>query len=118
MLALSSVRSQEAESFPPLPPPGIGQAEAVPQSSRTADLQSLASPSDETDDRTQAPLTFTGCIEQSNGASVLVDRVANLTYQLDDQIRTKSLRGRRVRVVGKLQLRTNTILVDGIALLP
>lgn len=66
------------------------------------------------DDQTQNALVFTGQIEQEKGALVLIDPVAKVTYQLNDQMRAKRFVGKQVRVIGKLEMKSNTIHVDTI----
>lgn len=66
-------------------------------------------------DQTQDALFFTGQIAQAKGSLVLMDLITRITYQLDDQERAKPFAGRQVRVVGKLEMRSNTILVETIS---
>lgn len=70
------------------------------------------------DDQTQNQLAFTGRIEQEKGLLVLKDPITKLSYQLDDQLRAKHFIGKRVKVTGKLGMRTNAIQVANIELIP
>lgn len=69
-------------------------------------------------DRTQDELAFTGRVDNENGALVLKDPVTKLTYQLDDQQRARKFIGKQVKVIGKLEMRSNTIQVSRIELMP
>lgn len=64
------------------------------------------------DDQTQDALVFTGQIEPEKGTLVLIDPVARITYQLDDQTRARRFVGKQVRVTGRLEMKSNTIRVD------
>ncbi|HVN17541.1 MAG TPA: hypothetical protein VMU05_02185 [Dongiaceae bacterium] len=123
MFALSSAGSQQLQSAP-LPLPQTQQSRTAPQSPVSPDAQTPApstmaggNPNDN-DDQTQDALAFTGRIQEYNGVTVLVDPVARVTYQFDDQSRVRPLLGRQVKVVGKLQMKSNTIRIDTVELLP
>jgi len=73
-----------------------------------------SSPSDQTQDE----LAFTGRIEQEKGSLLLKDPVTKLNYQLDDQGRAKKFIGKEVKVRGKLDMKSNTIQVSSIQLIP
>jgi hypothetical protein len=67
------------------------------------------------DDQTQDALVFTGQIAKEKGSLILIDPIARISYRLNDQARVKSFAGHQVRVVGKLEMRSNTILVEKIS---
>ena|SRR5215469_15154393 len=69
-------------------------------------------------DQTQDELAFTGRIEEEKGTLVLKDPVTKLTYQLDDQPRARKFMARQVRVIGKLEMRSNTIQISRIERTP
>jgi hypothetical protein len=69
-------------------------------------------------DQTQDELAFTGRIEQEKGSLLLKDPVTKLNYQLDDQGIAKKFIGKQVKVKGKLEMKTNTIQVSTIELIP
>jgi Protein of unknown function (DUF5818) len=45
---------------------------------------------------------------------VLKDPVTKMSYQLDDQAKAKPYGGEQVKVTGKLEMKSNTIHIDGI----
>lgn len=93
--------------------PARGQ-QAAPKTnsaSQSVVLQN-ATPASAGDDQTQEALVFTGQIEPEKGTLVLIDPVARITYQLDDQTRARRFVGKQVRVTGKLEMKSNTIRVD------
>ena len=49
---------------------------------------------------------------------MLKDPVTKLNYQLDDQGRAKKFIGKEVKVSGKLDMKSNTIQVSSIQLIP
>lgn len=69
-------------------------------------------------DQTQDELAFTGRIEQEKGNLVLRDPVTRLTYQLDDQMKARKFIAKQVRVIGKLEMKSNTIQVSRIERIP
>jgi hypothetical protein len=86
-------------------------AQSIPQSPVPS-----AAPS--SSNQTQDELAFTGRIEQDKGTLVLKDPVTRLTYQLDDQLRAKKFLGKQVKVIGKLEMNSNTIQISRIELIP
>ena len=68
--------------------------------------------------QTQDELAFTGRIEQEKGTLILKDPITKLSYQLDDQARARKFAGKQVKIKGKLEMRSNTIEVVSIELLP
>ena len=74
--------------------------------------QSSAPSSD--DDQTQQALAFTGRVTSERGRLVLNDPVTKMSYQLDDQTKAKPYVGKQVKVIGKLEMKSNTIHIDSI----
>jgi hypothetical protein len=93
-----------------------GRAPRTPAPSTPQSAASSAAPS--SGDQTQDELAFTGHIEQEKGTLVLKDPVTKLTYQLDDQPRARKFIARQVKVIGKLQMKSNTIQVSRIERIP
>ena len=87
-----------------------------PARSTTQSPPASAAPS--SGDRTQDELVFTGRVKEERGTLVLKDPVTKLTYQLDDQSRARKFLGKQVKVVGKLEMNSNTIQVSLIELIP
>jgi uncharacterized protein DUF5818 len=65
-------------------------------------------------DQTQESLAFTGRVTEEQGHLVLKDPVTKLNYQFDDPSKAKPYLGKQVKVVGKLELKSNTIHIDSI----
>ena len=63
---------------------------------------------------TQESKSYIGSIINENGELVLKDSVSKVSYKLDDRATAKSYIGKRVKVVGKLDVDTNTIRVESI----
>jgi hypothetical protein len=55
---------------------------------------------------------------KENGGMVLEDKVTKVTYRLDDAAKAKQYAGKRVKVIGKLDMDSNTIRVQSIELVP
>lgn len=68
------------------------------------------------DMQTQGAKAFNGTIVKEKGQLVLKDKVANVSYQLDNQEKAKQFEGKQVKVTGKLDLDTNLIHVENIEL--
>jgi hypothetical protein len=64
---------------------------------------------------TQEAKSFSGNIVKENGKLVLKDPVTKVIYKLDDAAKAKQYEGKRVKVTGKLDMNTNTIHVESIA---
>jgi hypothetical protein len=64
---------------------------------------------------TQEAKSFTGSIVKENSELMLRDTVTKVSYKLDDPAKAKPYIGKRVKVVGKLDMDTNTIRVESIA---
>lgn len=67
--------------------------------------------------QTQDAKAFSGIIVKEKGTLVLRDSITKVSYHLDDQERAKQFQGKQVKVVGKLDLDTNLIHIESIALL-
>lgn len=65
-------------------------------------------------DQTQEALAFTGHVMKEQGQLVLKDPVTKMSYQLNDQARAKPYVGKQVKVTGKLEMKSNTIYIEGI----
>jgi hypothetical protein len=87
--------------------PKLPQAHDTPQSSSAADVSAG-------DEQTQDALAFTGRVVRENGQIVLSDPVTKMTYQLDDQSKAKPFVGKQVKVIGKLDLKSNKIHIESI----
>lgn len=74
--------------------------------------------SETNDERTQEALAFTGRLEEDKGTLVLHDPVTKLRYRLDDPAKARPYLGKQVKIVGKLAMRSNTIHIDSVELLP
>ncbi len=102
-LALSSAQAQQADEDRTPATPRQSQSPTAPQSSQPpADAQ------------TQDVLAFTGRVMKDQGQIVLKDPVTKMTYQLDDQAKAKPFLGKQVKVTGKLEMKSNTIHIEGI----
>ena len=89
------------------------------QSSPSSESQSAASSAQTPpDDKTQDELAFTGRVEPEKGALVLKDPITQLSYQLDDQTRARKYVGKQVKIKGKLEMKSNTIQINSIDLIP
>lgn len=81
-----------------------------PQSTTAPHSTDAAPPSDQT----QETLAFTGRVMKAQGQLVLNDPVTKMSYHLDDQAKAKPYVGKQVKVTGKLEMKSNTIHIDGI----
>ena len=116
----SSARGQQPDSTPNSVVPKQQQQVPSTQSPRSPDAE-LSDVTDAIlpgDDQTQDAFVFTGHITRENGSLVLMDPVTRIHYQLDNQSRAMPFLGHQVRVVGKLEMRSNTILIDTIGTRP
>jgi lipopolysaccharide export system protein LptA len=64
--------------------------------------------------QTEDALAFTGRVVMEKGQIVLNDPVTKISYQLDDPLKAKKYTGRRVKIIGKLDLNSDTIHIDSI----
>jgi hypothetical protein len=63
---------------------------------------------------TQEAQSFSGTIVKENGAVTLKDPVTKVSYKLNDATKARQYMGKRVKVTGKLDMNSNTILIDRI----
>ena len=57
---------------------------------------------------------FTGRVSSEQGRLVLNDPVTKMSYQLNDQSKAKPYVGKQVKVIGKLEMKSNTIHIESI----
>jgi Protein of unknown function (DUF5818) len=99
----SSAQAQQADEDRAPATPRQSQPPTAPQASQQpADAQ------------TQDVLAFTGRVMRDQGQLVLKDPVTKMSYQLDDQAKAKPYLGKQVKVTGKLEMKSNTIHIEGI----
>ena len=106
---VSSAQAQQADDDP-APARPQQQQPTVPKSPQQQ--QSSVPTSD--DNETQQALAFTGRVAGEQGRLVLNDPVTKMSYQLDDQTKAKRYVGKQVKVIGKLEMKSNTIHIDSI----
>ncbi len=108
-----SMQAQQADQDPA--PASPHQADpAVPPQSQQSEAQMPASG----DITTHEAKTFSGRIVKENGELVLKDPVTKVRYKLSEPGKAKQYVGKQVKVIGKLDMNSNTIQVDGIEPLP
>ena len=105
----SSARAQQADDDPAPATPHQSQPSAAPQSP-----QEHAAPATSGDAQTQEALAFTGRVAKEQGELVLKDPVTKMNYQLDDQAKAKPYLGKQVKIIGKLEMKSNTIHIESI----
>src|SRR5579864_465162 len=103
----SPAQAQQADEDPTTGTPRQQQPTAKSQSQ-----EAPAPPS--ADDQTQEALAFTGRVTEEQGHLLLKDPVTKLSYQFDDPSKAKPYLGKQVKVIGKLELKSNTIHIDSI----
>ena len=109
----SSARGQQPEPIDQKPQQQSASARSqLPLETEVSAITEVLSPDA---DQTQDALVFTGRIAQAKESLVLMDLITRITYQIDDQARAKPFAGHQVRIVGKLEMRSNTILVEMIS---
>ena len=115
-LSTSAHGQQADEDVTPtsLSPQERAQQSLPPSEIQTPDSQAPSSPSDQTQDE----LAFTGRIEQEKGTLLLKNPVTKLSYKLNDRATAKKFIGKQVKVRGKLEMKSNTIQVSSIELIP
>lgn len=106
----SSAQAQQADEDRAPATPRQQQSPAAPQASQQHDA--ATPPSGEA--QTQEALAFTGRVMKEQGQLVLKDPVTKMSYQLDDQAKAKPFVGKQVKVTGKLEMKSNTIHIQGI----
>ena len=109
--ALSSpARAQQADEDRTPVTPHQAQPPAAPQSPQKQDASASAA----ADAQTQDALAFSGRVMKEQGQLVLKDPVTKMSYQLDDQAKAKPYLGKQVKITGKLEMKSNTIHIEGI----
>ncbi|MFZ0295138.1 MAG: DUF5818 domain-containing protein [Candidatus Sulfotelmatobacter sp.] len=66
---------------------------------------------------TQEAKSFIGNMVRDNSEVVLKDPVTKVIYKLDDAAKARQYVGKHVKVTGKLEMNSNTIRVESIAVL-
>jgi hypothetical protein len=106
----SSARAQQSDEDPtPVNPPQT-QPKTTPQTPAQHDSADASA----RDAQTQEALAFTGRVTKEQGQFVLNDPVTKMNYQLDDQAKARPFVGKQVKVIGKLEMKSNTIHIDSI----
>lgn len=104
--ALASPTNAQNKNDDPLPAsPHLAQ-----QSQQQPDTGRVSSK----DAQTQDALAFTGRVVKEKDKLVLNDPVTKMSYQFDDQSKAKPFIGKQVKVVGKLDMDSNTIHIERI----
>ena len=107
----SSAHAQQADEDRAPATPRQAQSPATPQSPQQKDTATVPRSGES---QTQEALAFTGRVMKEQGQLVLKDPVTKMSYQLDDQAKAKPFVGKQVKVTGKLEMKSNTIHIDGI----
>ena len=107
----SSARAQQSDEDPA--PATLHQSEPATAPPSSQQHQDTPLPSSH-DLQTQEALAFTGRVVQEQSQFVLKDPVTKMSYQLDDQSKAKPYLGKQVKVVGKLEMNSNTIHIESI----
>ncbi len=108
-----SMHAQQADQDPAPASPHRADPAILPQSQQN-EAQMPASG----DATTREAKTFSGRIVKENGELVLKDPVTKVSYKLSEPGKAKQYVGKQVKVIGKLDMNSNTIQVDGIEPLP
>lgn len=106
----STAQAQQADEDPAPATPRQQQPTATPKLPQQQPVPAASSG----DSQTQQALAFTGRIINEQGHLVLKDPVTKMSYQLDDQAKAKPYLGKQVKVIGKLEMKSNTIRIDSI----
>jgi hypothetical protein len=104
-----SLHAQQADQDPA--PASPHQPDATAQQQNEAQMPASG------DTTTHEAKTFTGHIVKENGELVLKDPVTKVSYKLDDAAKARQYVGKQVKVIGKLDMNSNTILIERIELL-
>ncbi len=107
----SSVQAQQADEDRTPATPRQAQSPATPQSPQRNNAAAVPASGEA---QTQEALAFTGRVMKEQGQLVLRDPITKMSYQLDDQAKAKPFVGKQVKVTGKLEMKSNTIHVEGI----
>jgi len=106
----SSAHAQQADEDPTTATPRQQQPSTAPKLPQQQKMPASSA----TDAQTQQALAFTGRVTQEQGHLVLRDPVTKMSYQFDDPSKAKPYVGKQVKVIGKLELKSNTIHIDSI----
>ena len=104
-----SMHAQQADQDPAPASPHRADP-AIPPQPQQNEAQMPASG----DATTREAKTFSGRIVKENGELVLKDPVTKVSYKLSEPGKAKQYVGKQVKVIGKLDMNSNTIQVDGI----
>lgn len=85
-----------------------------PEPSQQSQQQPNEPTSPSNEPRTEEALAFAGLVVKENGRILLKDPVTKMNYQLDDQLKARPYIGKQVKVIGRLDLNSNTIHIDSI----
>lgn len=122
VMALALASSAQAQQADEDPVPATPHQKQLPATSKSGQPQQAPAPSSGNaqtdDDQTQQALAFTGRVTGEQDHLVLKDPVTKMSYQLDDQSKAKPFVGKEVKIVGKLEMKSNTIHIDSIQRLP
>jgi hypothetical protein len=111
----SSAQAQQADEDPAPAAPHQQQPAATPKSPPEQQVPAPSSNNAQTGEaQTQQALAFTGRIGNEHGHLVLRDPVTKMSYQLDDESKAKPYLGKQAKIVGKLEMKSNTIHIDSI----
>src|SRR6266567_580087 len=100
----SASQAQQADEDPAPATPRQQPSTPKPQAQQNREAQQ-PSPKVET----QEALAFTGHVVQEQDQLVLKDPVTKMSYNLDDQSKARPYLGKQVKVIGKLEMKSNTI---------
>jgi len=105
----SSAQAQQADEDPAPGTPREQQPTVAPKPPQEQPVPAASSAN-------QSPqaLAFTGRVAMEQDQLVLQDAVTKMNYHLDDQTKAKPYLGKQVKVVGRLETKSNTIDIDSI----
>lgn len=110
----SSAQAQQADEDPAPANPRQQQPATAPKSPPQQQAPAASKDAQGDDAQTQDALAFTGRIANEDGHLVLRDPVTKMSYRLDDPGKVKAYLGKQVKVVGRLEMKSNTIHIDSI----
>ncbi|SRR6266496_574953 len=105
----SAAQAQQADEDPAPATPHQQPSTPKPQAQQNREAQQPSS-----NVETQEALAFTGHMVEEQGQLVLKDPVTKMSYNLDDQSKARPYLGKQVKVIGKLEMKSNTIHIDSI----
>ena len=113
---VSAAQAQQADEDRAPAAPRQPQPTATPKSPQQPQVPATPSSAEaQTNDaQTQQALAFTGRIANEEGKLVLKDPVTKMSYQLTDQSKAKPYFGKQVKVVGRLETKSDTIHIETI----